>query len=296
MPLPPGRGGGKGAGPSDAKGRRLDLATSEIALLAVLLVVTGGVAGALAGLLGVGGGIVIVPVLFWVLELLDFPEATAMPIAVGTSLLTIVPTSIASARAHAAKGNLDRALLRRWAPFVFAGALAGGLLSFVLSGRDLTLVFGLVALVVAVNMALPRAVVLRDGLPPSLAAQGGMGVGIGGFSALMGIGGGTLTVPTLSLFAFPTHRAVGTAAAFGLVIAVPAVAGFVLSGWGVAQRPPGSLGYVNLVAAAIIVPCTVLAAPWGARVAHRLPAAELKRAFALFLGITAARMLWTVWR
>ena len=121
-----------------------------------------------------------------------------------------------------------------------------------------------------------------------------MAGGIGLFSALMGIGGGTLTVPTPSLFAFPTHRAVGTAAAFGLVIAVPVVAGFVLSGWGAPLRPPGPLGYVNLSAAALIVPMTVLAAPVGARVARRQPAAQLKLAFALFLGITAPRMPWSV--
>ena len=272
----------------------MELEAGQIALLAVLLVLTGGVAGILAGLLGVGGGIVIVPVLFWVLEGLAFPNSTAMPIAVATSLATIIPTSIASARAHAAKGNLDWALLRRWAPFVFAGALGGGLLSFVLDGGDLTLVFGLVALIVAVNMAIPRTLTLAPNLPASRAAQGGMATGIGVFSALMGIGGGTLTVPILSLFAFPTHRAVGTAAAFGLVIAVPAVLGFVASGWGAPLRPPLSLGYVNLVAAAIIVPVTVLTAPLGARIAHRLPAGRLKLAFAVFLGITAARMLWSV--
>ena len=272
----------------------MDLAAPELALLALLVLVTGGVAGVLAGLLGVGGGIVIVPVLYWVLDGLDFPEATAMTVAVATSLATIIPTSIASARAHRAKGNLDAALFRRWAPPMVAGALAGGLLSFVLDGRDLTLVFGVVALLVAVNMAIPRTLVLGQALPASRAAQGAMAGGIGLFSALMGIGGGTLTVPTLSMFAVPTHRAVGTAAAFGLVIAVPGVLGFVLSGLGAPLRPPWSLGYVNLPAAALIVPMTVLAAPWGARLAHALPAARLKLAFALFLGITALRMLWSV--
>ena len=247
----------------------------------------------LAGLLGVGGGIVIVPVLFWVFELLDFPPATAMSVAVATSLATIIPTSISSARAHHRRGNVDTGLLRRWAPWVFAGALGGGLLSFVLDGQDLALVFGTVALVVALNMAVPRTLVLAPHLPRALAAQAPIAAGIGGFSALMGIGGGTLSVPILSLFSYPTHRAVGTAAAFGLVIAVPGVAGFVLSGWDAPQRPPFSLGYVNLVAAAIIFPVTTLVAPWGARIAHALPAAKLKLAFAVFLAITAARMLWT---
>lgn len=273
----------------------MDFSTTDLALLALLLALTGGVAGVLAGLLGVGGGIVIVPVLFWVLGALDFPETTAMAIAVATSLATIIPTSISSARAHAAKGNLDRALLRAWAPWVAAGALLGGLLSFVLDGTDLTLIFGLVALAVAVNMALPRTLVLGEALPGSGAAQGAMATGIGTLSALMGIGGGTLSVPTLSLFSFPTHRAVGTAAAFGLVIAVPAVLGFVASGWSEPLRPPFSLGYVNVPAALIIMSVTVFAAPVGARIAHALPARRLKLAFALFLGITAVRMLWSVW-
>lgn len=272
----------------------MDLSTTDLALLAALLLATGTIAGLLAGLLGVGGGIVIVPVLFWVFGALDFPEATSMSVAVATSLATIIPTSIVSARAHRAKGNLDDALLRSWAPYVFAGALVGGLLSFVLDGRDLTLIFGIIALVVAINMAIPKNLVLRQGLPPSNTAQSTIATLIGSFSALMGIGGGTLTVPVLSMFAFPTHRAVGTAAAFGLVIAVPAVIGFIASGWGVAERPPFSLGYVNVVAAALIVPATMVMAPIGARIAHALPAAQLKLAFALFLGVTAVRMLWSV--
>ena len=272
----------------------MDLSTIDLLWLAALLVLTGVVAGILAGLLGVGGGIVIVPVLFWVFGALDFPDQTAMTVAVATSLATIIPTSVSSARAHRLKGNFDAELFRRWAPFVFAGALTGGLLSFVLDGGDLRLVFGIVALVVAINMAIPRTLVIARHLPASTAAQGSIAGGIGVFSALMGIGGGTLSVPTLSLFGYPTHRAVGTAAAFGIVIAVPAVIGFVASGWSADLRPPYSLGYVNLVAAAIIFPVTTLVAPFGARIAHALPAAQLKLAFALFLGITAVRMLWSV--
>ena len=111
----------------------------------------------------------------------------------------------------------------------------------------------------------------------------------------MGIGGGTLSVPTLSMFSMPTHRAAGTAAAFGFVIAVPAVIGFVATGLGEPGRPPGSLGYVNLIAAGLIFPVTTLVAPVGARIAHALPAARLRLAFAAFLGATALRMLWTVW-
>ena len=271
----------------------LELSTATVVGLVAGLLVTGVVAGLLAGLLGVGGGIVIVPILFLVFEALDFPDATLMQVAVATSLLIIIPTSVSSARAHHAKGNVDMALLRRWSPFVFAGALIGGLLSFVLDGTSLRLVFGIIALIVAVNMAVPKQVVLSSALPASIAAQGGIAGFIGTFSALMGIGGGTLSVPVLSAFSYPTHKAVGTAAAFGFVIAVPAVIGFIWSGLGEPGRPPLSLGWVNLAAAALIFPVTTLVAPVGARIAHRLPAEKLRLVFAIFLGLTALRMLWS---
>lgn len=268
--------------------------TSLLISLAVGLLFTGAVAGVLAGLLGVGGGIVIVPVLFLLFDFLDIPTAVAMHLAVGTSLATIIPTSISSARSHHAKGAIDLNMLKRWAPFIFFGALVGGIASRFLSSEFLTLVFGSVALLVAINMALPRKVVLAEAVPDGAAAQAAMPAGIGLFSALMGIGGGTLTVPVLSMFSFPVHRAVGTASAFGLVIAVPAAAGFVWSGIGVADRPPASLGYVNLIAAVLIFSTSVLTAPFGSTLAHRLNATALKRVFALFLFLTSIRMLWSV--
>lgn len=263
-----------------------------LAGFAVLLVLVGAFAGVLAGLLGVGGGIVIVPALFWVLGALGVPSDVVMPVAVASSLAIIVPTSVSSARAHWRRGTVDADLLRLWGPFVVAGALIGGLLSFVIDAAALQAVFGIVALAVAVNLAIPRQLVLAERLPASRAAQGGIAGGIGGLSALMGIGGGTLTVPILSAFAYPAHRAVGTAAAFGFLIAVPGVVGFVLSGLGVEGRPLLSLGYVSLPALLVIFPATVLLAPVGAGLAHRLPAQRLRQAFALFLGLTALRMLW----
>ncbi len=271
----------------------MELDALQVTALVVGLLVTGGVAGLLAGLLGVGGGIVIVPILFIVFDLLDFSEAVAMPLAVATSLATIIPTSMSSARAHHRKGNVDTDLFKRWAPFIALGAAVGGLLSFVVSGVGLKVIFGTVALAVAINMASPKSLVLGKQLPFGKARNGGMATAIGGFSALMGIGGGTLSVPVLSMFSFPTHRAVGTASAFGIVIAVPAVIGFIASGIGVADRPPWSFGYVNLAAAAIIFPVTTLVAPMGARIAHALPAERLRLVFAVFLAITAVRMLWT---
>lgn len=262
--------------------------------LAIGLLVTGALAGVLAGLLGVGGGIVIVPVLFLLFGFLQVPQEVAMHLAVGTSLCTIIPTSISSARSHYRRGAIDVTLLKRWAPLIFVGALVGGLLSKVLNADVLTLIFGFVALAVSLNMAIPKTLVISSNLPAGIIGAGALPVGIGGFSALMGIGGGTLSVPVLSAFSFPVHRAVATASAFGLVIAVPAVFGFIWSGLNVEGRPPFSLGYVSLPAAVLIFSVSVLTAPLGSKLAHSLNPARLKLAFALFLFLTALRMLWSV--
>ena len=256
------------------------------------LLATGAIAGVLAGLLGVGGGIVIVPVLFLLSGFLGFPAELAMPMAVGTSLATIIPTSISSARSHHRRGSMDVDLLKVWAPFVFFGALMGGVLASFVSGAFLTLLFGVVALVVAINLALPKAVVIAETLPEGVLARTTVPTGVGVFSALMGIGGGTLSVPILTAFSYPVHRAIGTAAALGLVIAVPAVCGFIWAGWGVEGRPPWSFGFVNVPAAVLIFTMSVFTAPVGSRLAHAMDAGPLKRVFALFLFITSIRMLW----
>lgn len=262
-----------------------------LALIGAGLILTGAIAGVLAGLLGVGGGIVIVPVLFWLFDILSIPADVAMHVAVATSLATIIPTSISSARAHNARGTIDWDLLRGWAPYIVAGAAIGGIASRFLASQSLTLIFGCIALLVSINMALPKKLVLAESLPRADKAMAGV---IGTFSALMGIGGGTLSVPVLSAFSYPIHRAVGTAAAFGLLIALPATLGFIWSGWSAELRPPYSLGYVNLPAAVLIFCTTIFTAPIGARLAASLDATWLRRAFAAFLFLSALKMLWSV--
>lgn len=271
-----------------------DYSLSFMLLLAVGMLCTGAVAGVLAGLLGVGGGIVIVPVLFILFDFLDIPMQVSMHLAVATSLATIIPTSISSARSHNKRGSIDLDLLKSWAPIIFCGALIGGLLSKYLASGSLTLIFGVIALLVSINMALPKKIIIAETLPGGVAGKGVLPGFIGGFSALMGIGGGTLSVPILSAFSFPIHRAVGTASAFGLVIAIPAVLGFIWSGWSAELRPPYSLGYVNIPAAILIFSVSIFTAPLGAKLAHSLNPSNLKKAFALFLFITSLRMLWVV--
>ena len=269
-----------------------DYTLAFLLVLAVAMLCTGAIAGVLAGLLGVGGGIVIVPVLFILFDYLEIPPQISMHIAVATSLATIIPTSISSARSHHKKGSIDIDMLKSWAPLIFIGAAIGGILSKYLASSSLTLIFGVIALLVSINMALPKKVVIADELPKGVVGKGLLPSFIGGFSALMGIGGGTLSVPILSAFSFPIHRAVGTASAFGLVIAIPAVIGFIWSGWSADLRPPYSIGYVSVPAAVLIFSVSVFTAPLGAKLAHSLNPTNLKKAFALFLFITSLRMLW----
>lgn len=269
----------------------LDLNIADIIPLIVGIMATGAVAGVLSGLLGVGGGIVIVPVLFWVFKGLGLPAGLGMQVAVATSLVCVAVTAYSSARAHHARGSVDMAILRLWAPFMAGGALLGGALAGVVSGRFLLALFGTIALLVAWNFARPKTRILAPALPTRMGVQPAMAGGIGLVSAMMGIGSGTLGVPLMTAFSVPVHRAVGTAAALGLVIGVPASIAMIVAGMGVDGRPAVSLGYVNLVAVALILPLSVACAPLGARLAHALEPVWIKRAFAVFLLATSVRML-----
>ena len=260
--------------------------------LALALLATGLVAGTLAGLLGVGGGIVIVPVLYHLFTLLGIDESVRMHVAVGTSLATIIPTSIMSARAHSRKGSLDMALIRRLMPSVVVGVLAGSIASRFLSGAVLTAVFATVALLVALNMAFKKdGFAVGNGLPGP-AGTALLGGGIGGISTLMGIGGGTLSVPILNALRVPMHTAVGTGAMLGMVISFPGAVAFLYNGLGVPLRPPMSVGYVNLLGMALIVPATMLTTGFGAKLAHSIDARRLRQVFAAFLALTSLRMFY----
>jgi uncharacterized protein len=262
------------------------------AILAASLLVTGLVAGTLAGLLGVGGGIVMVPVLFYVFGFIDMvDDDVIMHMAVGTSLAAMIPTSVRSAMGHRAKGNVDEAMFKRWALPVLLGATVGILIAAHVKGPVLMTVFAVFALIVSVHMGFGKdSWRVADALPGGV-GQSAMAFAIAGISVMMGIGGGTFGVPTLTLFGYPIHRAVGTAAAVGILVAFVGGIGFALSGIGIAGRPPFSLGYASLIGMAMIVPATYIAAPWGVALANILSRFWLRRAFALFLGITGLRMV-----
>lgn len=262
----------------------------ELAALIVAMLVTGAVGGVLAGLLGIGGGIVIVPMLELALGFVGVDEAVRMHIAVATSLATIVPTSISSARAHHRRGAIDFSVLRYWWPWIAIGAVAGIVIAANVSGEFLAAVFAIVALAAALKMVLP----LDDVTVAADIPRGVFGPVIpwtvGAVSTLMGIGGGTLSVPAMTFSGKPIHQAVGTAALLGLVIALPATIGYIISGWGNPLLPAASLGFVSLPGFLLIAITTVLFAPLGAKAAHALPRRQLGALFGLFLLVVAVRM------
>ena len=269
----------------------IDATLSWLPMLAALLA-AGAAGGLLAGLLGVGGGIVIVPVLDLALVAAGVDPAVAMHVAVATSMATIVPTSISSSRSHAKRGSIDFAVVRRWSLPIVIGALAGSLLASSVDARVLAGVFGTVAALAALKMVLPLDhVVLRPAIPGGPAGATIPGA-IGAISAMMGIGGGTLSVPSMTLCGEPVHKAVGTAALLGLWISVPATAGYLLAQPGPTAMPPWTIGWVSLPGFAIIAPVSWLVAPVGARLAHSLDRRRLSAAFGAFLLIVAARMLY----
>jgi uncharacterized membrane protein YfcA len=266
----------------------------EYGPLVMAMLLSGIIGGLMAGLLGVGGGIVIVPVLDFALSILGVEPGLRMQLAVATSLATIIPTSISSARSHHARGAVDLELFKRWGPFMLVGSALGAMLAARVSSDVLALIFGCVALLVAAKMLFLRDDVhLADAVPRGPAGYL-IPFGIGGVSSMMGIGGGTLGVPALTLLNHPVHRAVGTSSLFGLVISIPATFAYIIAGWGQEAVLPGSIGYVNLIGFALIAPLTTYFAPYGARLAHRLTREQLSQAFGFFLLIVGGRMLFSV--
>jgi uncharacterized membrane protein YfcA len=262
-----------------------DLLPIVLAMLA-----SGLLAGFLAGLLGIGGGIVTVPILFTAFGLVGAPAALQMHLTVATSLAIIVPTAIFSARSHAARDAVSLDILKSWGPWIALGAVAGAWGASLLDTGALMGFFAVMAFLMGLKLFLPLDhKVIGDQPPRGIfgAVTGGL---IGLFSSLMGIGGATFSVPVMTLYGMAMHRAVGTAAVLGLVISLPATLGYVAGGYGQPGLPPWSLGYVNLAGVLIIAPAAMAMAPLGVALAHRLPHRRLSLLFGLFLFIAAGRM------
>lgn len=258
-------------------------------LLTYLL--AGAVAGLIAGLFGLGGGVVMVPVLLVVFAAQGLPEAVTMHMAVGSSLAVIVVTSLSSLRAHHRLGGVAWPVVARMAGGIAAGALAGAWLADTLSANALQNVFAVFLVAVAVKMGLGLNPTPGSRPFPGTPVLAGAGAVIGALSALVGIGGGTLTVPFLTWGGMAMRRAVGTSAACGLPIAVAGAAGFMLTGQGHPDLPDLATGYIYWPAVGGLAAASVLVAPLGARLAHRLPGALLQRLFAALLLVVAGRLL-----
>lgn len=244
----------------------------------------GAVAGLLAGLLGVGGGLVIVATLVWLLPAQGIPEAHVMHVALATSLASIVLTGISSARAHHLRGSVLWPSVRWLVPGLLLGGVVGAIFATTLSGETLRYVVAGFCYLAGLQLAFGQT--RAEGSPGAVPTSPGLsaaGVGIGAVSAVVGIGGGSLTVPLLVWLGVAPVRAVGTSSACGVAIALAAAAGYVGLGPPAGTLPAGSWGYIYLPAAAGIALASILAAPWGTRLAHRLSGTTLKRVFALFL-------------
>jgi uncharacterized protein len=266
----------------------------ELLVLAGALLAAGFATGLLAGLLGIGGGGVLVPVLYEVFGALGVDEAVRMHLAVGTSLAVIVPTSLRSFAAHHARGAVDLDLVRSMAPWVVLGVAVGAFLARYSNEAVLKGIWVAAASIMSLKLFLGRQdSQLGDVVPgqPFRALYGGF---VGLVSTLMSIGGGVFITALLTLYGQPMQRAVATSSAFGPIIAIPGALGFVWAGWHAAGRPPGSLGYVSLLGALVIIPTSVLAAPLGVRIAHGISRRKLELAFATFLVVVGLRFLFSL--
>jgi len=267
----------------------LGIPAGELALLLAALLPAGFVTGLLAGLLGIGGGGILVPVLYELFGSLGVDEAIRMHLAVGTSLAVIIPTSLRSFAAHRARGAVDIEIVKSMALPVIAGVCLGAILARYSNDAVLKAIWVLAATLMVVRLYFGRrGWQLGDTIPgnPFRMLYGGF---VGLVSTLMSIGGGVFVTTMMTLYGRPIHNAVATSSGFGPLIAVPGTLGFVWAGWQVAGLPPGSLGYVSVLGALLIIPTSVLAAPLGVRIAHGISRRKLELAFATFLVLVSLR-------
>ncbi len=260
--------------------------------LVALLVVIGAFAGVIAGMLGVGGGIVLVPAFLHTFVGLGYDGPQIMQVCIATSLATIVFTSVRSMRGHAAKGAVDFAILRSWGPGIAVGAVVGVLVAGGLKSTVLMLIFGVLGTLVGLYIGFGRDDWRLGDRMPGGVGRAVTSAAIGFLSVLMGIGGGSFGVPLMRLYGMPIHKAVGTASGFGVMIAVPSVIGFLLTGWSIEGKPPLTVGLVNLPAFFVVIAVTMVTTTWGVRLAHAMNPKPLKRVFAVFIMLTALNMLY----
>jgi len=267
----------------------LQMSSAEIFGLALAAIASGAVSGLMAGIFGIGGGAVLVPIFYQFLTALQVDESVRMHLSVGTSLAIIVPTSIRSFAAHRARGAVDTDLLKSFLVPVPVGVAAASLVAASVSSAQLRTIFAVIVLVVGLRLVFNREGWRLGTVMPGYPWRPAVGVMIGFLSTLMGIGGGVMNNTFMTLFGRPLHEAVATSSGVGVLIAIPGALGYIWAGWGDPLLPFASTGFVNWIAVALIVPITLVVAPYGVRIAHWLKKRHLEIAFGLFCLLVSAR-------
>ncbi|MCT7375536.1 sulfite exporter TauE/SafE family protein [Chelativorans salis] len=272
----------------------MELPAGEVAAFALAVTASGAVAGLMAGIFGIGGGAILVPVFYQVFGLLGVDDLVRMHLSVGSSLAIIVPTSLRSCRAHVLRGAVDMKLLRSFVVAVPAGVVAASLTAAFISSAGLRAVFAVILFLVGLKLLFNRRGWRIGDTIPGNPVRSLVGFFIGYLSTLMGIGGGILNNTFMTLFGRPIHQAVATSSGVGVLISVPGFLGYIWAGWGLPQLPVASTGYVNWIAVILVIPVTLLVAPLGVRIAHALNKRHLEIAFGLFALFVSARFAWSL--
>ncbi|MBO6902797.1 MAG: sulfite exporter TauE/SafE family protein [Rhizobiaceae bacterium] len=266
-----------------------ELPIEELAVFALALAGAGVLSGLLAGILGIGGGAVLVPVFYQVFGLLGVDEAVRMHSSVGSSLAIIVPTSLRSFSGHYARGAVDMKLLRSYVFAVPTGVLLASLTAAYISSAGLRIIFAVVVLIIGLRMLFDREHWRLGTQVPGNPVRSIVGMLTGFLSTLMGIGGGVMNNTFMSLYGRPIHESVATSSGVGVLIAIPGTIGYIWAGWSNPQLPVASTGFINWIAVALVIPITIAVAPYGVRIAHALKKRQLELAFGVFCMIVSAR-------
>ena len=261
-------------------------------IIIFIFLLTGLASGFVAGLLGVGGGIIIVPVTYFILLKLGFGSEVVMHVAVASSLGVICFTSISSIRSHIKLKNTNLIIVKKWALGVILGSILGSLSASFISGENLVIIFVILAFLISLNMLFQqKPIILKTDLPSSKLINISIGSLIGFFSAIIGIGGGSFSVPTLTMFSKKIHEAVGTSAVFGFLIAFPGTITFAITGLKNEGLPIYSIGYINILIVLMISITSVFTAGYGARISTNVDKIVLRKIFAIFLLLTCVSLI-----
>ncbi len=266
-----------------------ELPAGEIAIFALAIAASGVASGLLAGVLGIGGGAVLVPVFYQVFGLLGVDEAVRMHLSVGSSLAIIVPTSIRSFTGHYARGAVDVALLKNFLLSVPIGVVLASATAAWISSEGLRVIFAVMISAFGIRMLLNRENWTLGRDLPGKPATFGIGMVLGYFSTLMGIGGGIMNNTFMTLYGRPIHQAVATSSGVGVMIAIPGTIGYIWAGWGDPRLPVFSTGFINWIAVALVIPIALVVTPYGVRIAHALKKRQLEIGFGVFCLFVAGR-------